>query len=95
MGIQGYPEETNAPYGLAKEMLLVQQAYRQQYGSKSIFLLPTNLYGPRDNFDPSSSHVIPALIRKCVEAKEAGMPYIEAWGRWFTDERVSVFARCR
>jgi GDP-L-fucose synthase len=77
----GYPEETNAPYGLAKKMLLVQsQAYRQHYGFNSIFLLPTNLYGPRDNFDPSSSHVIPALIRKCVEAKKSGHPYIEAWG---------------
>ena len=68
----GYPEETNAPYGLAKKMLLVQaQAYRQQYGFNAMFLLPTNLYGPGDNFDPSSSHVIPALIRKCVEASEA------------------------
>ncbi len=77
----GYPEETNAPYGLAKKMLLVQsQAYRQQYGFNSIFLLPVNLYGPRDNFDPSSSHVIPALIKKCVEAKEAGVDHIEAWG---------------
>lgn len=77
----GYPEETNAPYGLAKKMLLVQsQAYRDQYGYNSIFLLPTNLYGPRDNFNPKSSHVIPALIRKCVEAQEAGVPYIEAWG---------------
>jgi GDP-L-fucose synthase len=67
----GYPEETNAPYGLAKKMLLVQsQVYRQQYGYNSIFLLPVNLYGPRDNFDPASSHVIPALIRKCLEAKE-------------------------
>ena len=77
----GYPEETNAPYGLAKKMLLVQsQAYRQQYGFNCIYLLPVNLYGPRDNFDPSSSHVIPALIKKCVEAKEAGADYIEAWG---------------
>jgi GDP-L-fucose synthase len=77
----GYPEETNAPYGLAKKMLLVQsQAYRQQYGYNSIFLLPTNLYGPRDNFDPASSHVIPALIRKCIEAGGAGLPFIEAWG---------------
>jgi GDP-L-fucose synthase len=66
----GYPEETNAPYGLAKKMLLVQgQAYRQQYGFNAIYLLPVNLYGPRDNFDPESSHVIPALIRKCLEAK--------------------------
>jgi GDP-L-fucose synthase len=77
----GYPEETNAPYGLAKKMLLVQsQAYRQQYGYNSVFLLPVNLYGPRDNFNPSSSHVIPALIRKCVEAKESGVPEIVVWG---------------
>ncbi len=77
----GYPEETNAPYGLAKKMLLVQsQSYRQQYGFNSIFLLPVNLYGPRDNFDPASSHVIPAIIRKCVEAKEAGADHITAWG---------------
>jgi GDP-L-fucose synthase len=77
----GYPEETNAPYGLAKKMMLVQsQAYRQEYGYKSIFLLPVNLYGPRDNFNPESSHVIPALIKKCVDAKEAGADYIEVWG---------------
>lgn len=77
----GYPEETNAPYGLAKKMLLVQsQAYRQEYGYNSVFLLPTNLYGPRDNFDPRSSHVIPALIRKCLEAKARGDRFIEAWG---------------
>lgn len=77
----GYPEETNAPYGLAKKMLLVQsQAYRQQYGFNSIFLLPTNLYGPRDNFDLHSSHVIPALIRKCLEAKARGDKEIIAWG---------------
>jgi GDP-L-fucose synthase len=77
----GYPEETNAPYGLAKKMLLVQsQAYRAQYGFPSIFLLPVNLYGPRDNFDPASSHVIPALIKKCVEAVEAGAREIEVWG---------------
>jgi GDP-L-fucose synthase len=77
----GYPEETNAPYGLAKKMLLVQsQAYRDQYGFDSIFLLPTNLYGPGDNFDPASSHVIPALIRKCIEAKEQGDAEIVAWG---------------
>lgn len=77
----GYPEETNAPYGLAKKMLLVQgQAYRQQYGFNSIYLLPTNLYGPRDNFNPESSHVIPALIRKCIEAKERGDDKITAWG---------------
>jgi GDP-L-fucose synthase len=77
----GYPEETNAPYGLAKKMLLVQgQAYRQQYGFQSIYLLPVNLYGPGDNFDLRSSHVIPALIKKCVEAVEAGAPTIEVWG---------------
>src|SRR5512142_354255 len=77
----GYPEETNAPYGLAKKMLLVQsQAYRQQYGFNSIFLMPVNLYGPEDNFDPASSHVIPALIRKCVEAKDQGRESIEVWG---------------
>lgn len=77
----GYPEETNAPYGLAKKMLLVQgQAYRQQYGFQSIYLLPVNLYGPHDNFDPKSSHVIPALIKKCVEAVETNAPSIEVWG---------------
>lgn len=77
----GYPEETNAPYGLAKKMLLVQsQAYRHQYGFHSIFLLPVNLYGPGDNFDLESSHVIPALIRKAVEAKERGERRIVAWG---------------
>ena len=77
----GYPEETNAPYGLAKKMLLVQsQAYRQQYGFNGIFLLPVNLYGPGDNFDPDSSHVIPALIRKCAEAKEKGLSEITVWG---------------
>ncbi len=77
----GYPEETNAPYGLAKRMLLVQgQAYRQQYGFNAIYLLPVNLYGPGDNFDPRSSHVIPALIKKCVDARESGAPSIEVWG---------------
>ena len=77
----GYPEETNAPYGLAKKMLLVQaQAYRQQYGFNAIFLLPVNLYGPGDNFNPKSSHVIPALIRKCLEAKDQGAEQIIAWG---------------
>ncbi|NOX63175.1 MAG: GDP-L-fucose synthase [Chloroflexi bacterium] len=77
----GYPEETNAPYGLAKKMLLVQsEAYRQQYGFNSIFLLPTNLYGPRDNFDLETSHVIPALIRKCLEAQERGDKEIVVWG---------------
>jgi len=77
----GYPEETNAPYGLAKKMLLVQaQAYRQQYGFNAIFLLPVNLYGPGDNFDPRSSHVIPALIRKIWSAKESGATSVEVWG---------------
>ncbi len=77
----GYPEETNAPYGLAKKMLLVQsQAYRQQYGYNSIFLLPVNLYGPRDNFRLDSSHVIPALIRKCLEAQERGDKEVVVWG---------------
>jgi GDP-L-fucose synthase len=77
----GYPEETNAPYGIAKKALLVQcQAYREQYGMNAIYLLPVNLYGPRDNFDPQSSHVIPALIRKCVEAKERGEKQIIVWG---------------
>lgn len=77
----GYPEETNAPYGLAKKMMLVQsQAYREQYGYNSIYLLPVNLYGPRDNFNLETSHVIPALIRKCVEASERGDREIVAWG---------------
>lgn len=77
----GYPEETNAPYGLAKKMLLVQaQAYRQQYGFNAITLFPVNLYGPRDNFDPRSSHVIPALIRKFVEARESGADSVDVWG---------------
>ena len=77
----GYPEETNAPYGIAKKMLLVQgQAYRQQYGFNAIHLLPVNLYGPHDNFDPKSSHVIPALIRKCLEAAEAGASEVVIWG---------------
>jgi GDP-L-fucose synthase len=77
----GYPEETNAPYGLAKKMLLVQgQAYRQEYGFNSIYLLPVNLYGPGDNFDPASSHVIPALIKKCLDAVQQGSPAIEVWG---------------
>ncbi len=77
----GYPEETNAPYGLAKKMMLVQsQTYRQQYGFNSIYLLPVNLYGPRDNFDLETGHVIPALIRKCLEAKARGDDHILAWG---------------
>ncbi len=77
----GYPEETNAPYGLAKKMLLVQaQAYRQQYGLNAIYLLPVNLYGPSDSFDPAKSHVIPALIKKCVDALENKQSHIELWG---------------
>jgi GDP-L-fucose synthase len=77
----GHPEETNAPYGIAKKMLLVQgQAYRQQYGFNAIRLLPVDLYGPHDNFDPKSSHVIPALIRKCLEAAEAGASEVVIWG---------------
>ena len=77
----GYPEETNAPYGLAKKMLLVQaQAYRQQYGFNAIFLLQTNIYGPQDNFDPKSSHVIPAIIKKCLDAMEKGEDRIVVWG---------------
>ena len=78
---KGYPEETNAPYGLAKKMLLVQaQAYRQQYGFNAIYLLPVNLYGPGDNFNPESSHVIPALIKKCFDAIEEGKDEIIVWG---------------
>lgn len=81
---EGYPEETNAPYGLAKKMLLVQsQAYREQYGFNSIYLLPVNLYGPRDNFNLETSHVIPALIRKCVEAQQRGDGQIVVWGTGF------------
>ncbi len=89
----GYPEETNAPYGLAKKMLLVQaQAYRQQYGFNAVTLLPVNLYGPHDNFDPESSHVIPALIRKVLEARDAGQPFIEVWGTG-TASREFLFVR--
>jgi len=78
---EGYPEETNAPYGLAKKMLLVQtQAYRQQYNLNSIYLLPVNLYGPRDNFNPANSHVIPALIKKCIDAKKNNERQITVWG---------------
>ncbi|MEJ2356417.1 MAG: NAD-dependent epimerase/dehydratase family protein, partial [candidate division WOR-3 bacterium] len=78
---KGYPEETNAPYGLAKKMLLVQlQSYRQQYDFNGIYLLPVNLYGPGDNFDSKSSHVIPALIKKCVDAKKEGKDHINVWG---------------
>ncbi len=77
----GYPEETNAPYGLAKKMMLVQsQAYREQYGFNSVFLLPANLYGPGDNFDLETSHVIPAVIRKCLEARDQNQPFVEVWG---------------
>jgi GDP-L-fucose synthase len=77
----GYPEETNAPYGLAKKMLLVQgQSYRQQYGFNAIYLIPVNLYGPLDNFDPESSHVIPALIKKCLDARDRHEPAIDVWG---------------
>ena len=77
----GYPEETNAPYGLAKKMLLVQgQAYRQEYGFNSIYLLPVNLYGPGDNFEPESSHVIPAIIKKCVDSVQSGRDEIVCWG---------------
>lgn len=89
----GYPEETNAPYGLAKKMLLVQgQSYRQQYGFNAVTLLPVNLYGPHDNFDPASSHVIPALIRKVLEARDAGRPFIEVWGTG-TASREFLFVR--
>jgi GDP-L-fucose synthase len=91
----GYPEETNAPYGLAKKMMLVQsQSYREQYGFNSIFLLPANLYGPGDNFDLESSHVIPALIRKCVEAREKGAPFIEAWGTGNASREFLYVADC-
>jgi len=77
----GYPEETNAPYGIAKKALMVQlQAYREEYKLNGIFVLPVNLYGPRDNFDPASSHVIPALIKKCVDARDSGAKFIECWG---------------
>ena len=91
----GYPEETNAPYGLAKKMMLVQaQGYRQQYDFNTIFLLPANLYGPGDNFDPESSHVIPALIRKCIEAREEGAAYIEAWGTGNASREFLYVADC-
>ena len=91
----GYPEETNAPYGLAKKMMLVQaQSYRQQYGFNTIFLLPANLYGPGDNFEPASSHVIPALIRKCVEARERRVSFIEAWGTGNASREFLYVADC-
>jgi GDP-L-fucose synthase len=77
----GYPDEATAPYGIAKKTILVQgQVYRRQYGFDAIHLLPVNLYGPRDNFDPATSHVVPALIRKCVDAVESSAPYVECWG---------------
>ncbi|MCI0353749.1 MAG: GDP-L-fucose synthase, partial [Acidobacteria bacterium] len=91
----GYPEETNAPYGLAKKMLLVQaQAYRQQYGFPAIYLIPVNLYGPRDHFDLESSHVIPALIRKCVEARRDRQPTITAWGTGSATREFLYVADC-
>jgi GDP-L-fucose synthase len=91
----GYPEKTNAPYGLAKKMMLVQsQSYRQQYGFNSIFLLPANLYGPGDNFDPETSHVIPALIRKCREARQSGAEFIEAWGTGRASREFLYVADC-
>lgn len=91
----GYPEETNAPYGLAKKMMLVQaQSYRQQYDFNTIFLLPANLYGPGDNFDPESSHVIPALIRKCIEAREGRAAFIEAWGTGNASREFLYVADC-
>ncbi len=91
----GYPEETNAPYGLAKKMLLVQaQAYRQQYGFNAIYLLPVNLYGPRDSFDPVKSHVIPALIKKCVDAVETGASQIEVWGTGTATREFLYVADC-
>jgi GDP-L-fucose synthase len=87
----GYPEETNAPYGVTKKALLVQcQAYREQYGMNAIYLLPVNLYGPGDNFDLESSHVIPALIRKCVEAMEQGSKELVCWGDGSPTREVSI-----
>jgi len=91
----GYPEETNAPYGLAKKMLLVQaQAYRQQYGFNAIYLLPVNLYGPGDSLDPANSHVIPALIKKCVDAVESGTKEIEVWGTGAASREFLYVADC-
>lgn len=91
----GYPEETNAAYGLAKKMLLVQaQAYRQQYGFNAIYLLPVNLYGPGDSFDPEASHVIPAIIRKCVQAVESGSRSIEIWGTGGASREFLYVADC-
>ena len=91
----GYPEETNAPYGIAKKLLLVQgQAYRQQYGLNAIHVLPVNLYGPGDNFDPASSHVIPALIRKCLEARDAGQADVVIWGAGFATREFLYVEDC-
>ena len=91
----GYPEETNAPYGLAKKMLLVQaQAYRQEYGCNMIYLLPVNLYGPRDNFNPESSHVIPALIKKALEAKQSGADHMVCWGTGSATREFLYAADC-
>ena len=91
----GYPEETNAPYGLAKKMMLVQaQSYREQYGFNAIFLLPANLYGPGDADDLATSHVIPALIRKCVEARDQQRPYIEVWGSGNASREFLYVADC-
>ena len=91
----GYPEETNAPYGVAKKALLVQlQAYRQQYGFNGIYLLPTNLYGPGDNFDPASSHVIPALIAKCINAVRSNEPTIDVWGTGSASREFLYVADC-
>src|SRR5476651_1761122 len=91
----GYPEDTNAPYGIAKKMLLVQgQAYRQEYGFNAIHLLPVNLYGPHDNFDPQSSHVIPALIRKCVEAADSGATEVVCWGTGKATREVLFVEDC-
>jgi GDP-L-fucose synthase len=91
----GYPEETNAPYGLAKKMMLVQaQAYRRQYGFDAVYLLPVNLYGPRDNVDPVTSHVIPALIRKCVEAVRDGRDEVEIWGSGRATREFLYVADC-
>ena len=92
----GYPEETNAPYGIAKKMLLVQaQAYRQQYGLNSIYLLPVNLYGPGDSFDPEKSHVIPALIKKCFDAIRLGRRSHRGLGHRHRQPRISVCRRLR
>ena len=90
----GYPEETNAPYGVAKKALLVMaQSYRREFGLSSIFLLPVNLYGPRDNFDLTTSHVIPAMIRKCLDAKKRSAPEVVLWGDGFADARVPLRRR--